>query len=232
MFDDLNKKEKIEDLFADTDKASSGQSPLKPAVFQPKQPSAFGEGVMGMDEQEASSSSKNKKIIVLAAIVLTSIVLVGGGIYAFSIFSDQAPASPAVTEEKNGDEAASAEDKNQPAEENGQAAENTEKNNQPASVPDGTEDNTAPAAPNNGDAPAAQKLDTDQDGIYDEEEESLGMDINNSDSDGDGLFDREEVRVYKTDPLQIDTDGDGFSDGEEVKNGYNPKGNGKLFQIK
>ena len=49
------------------------------------------------------------------------------------------------------------------------------------------------------------------------------------DTDGDGLFDREEVKVYATDPLKPDTDGDGFSDGDEVKGGYNPRGAGKLY---
>jgi hypothetical protein len=47
--------------------------------------------------------------------------------------------------------------------------------------------------------------DTDNDGLYDDEEEKYGTDINNSDSDGDG-----------------------YSDGDEVKNGYNPNGEGKL----
>jgi hypothetical protein len=35
------------------------------------------------------------------------------------------------------------------------------------------------------------------------------------DSDGDGLSDEEELK-QKTDPLHPDTDGDGFSDGAEV----------------
>lgn len=41
------------------------------------------------------------------------------------------------------------------------------------------------------------------------------------DSDQDGLTDEEE-RVFGTDPLNADTDGDGYSDGAEVKSGYNP----------
>lgn len=77
----------------------------------------------------------------------------------------------------------------------------------------------------------AAAVDTDQDGISDEEERSLGMDPNNIDSDGDGLFDREEIRVYGTGPLNPDTDGDGHADGIEVRNGFNPKGAGKLFEI-
>src|SRR3989339_212955 len=74
-------------------------------------------------------------------------------------------------------------------------------------------------------------LDTDQDGLTDEEELGLGLNINKNDSDDDGLFDREELRVYKTDPLNKDTDGDGYLDGAEVKNGFNPNGAGRLYDI-
>jgi hypothetical protein len=73
--------------------------------------------------------------------------------------------------------------------------------------------------------------DTDGDGLTDTEEKSLGTDITKADTDGDGLFDREEVKVYKTDPLKKDTDGDGIDDGTEVRNGYNPNGSGKLFDL-
>jgi len=79
-------------------------------------------------------------------------------------------------------------------------------------------------------APAV--IDSDQDGLTDAEEATLGTNPNNPDSDQDGLTDREEVKVYGTDPLKADTDGDGFKDGDEVKNGYNPKGAGKLMEIK
>lgn len=74
--------------------------------------------------------------------------------------------------------------------------------------------------------------DSDQDGLSDNEELKIGSDANLIDSDGDGLFDREEVVVYKTNPNNSDTDGDGFSDEEEVKKGYNPKGAGKLYEIR
>ena len=74
-------------------------------------------------------------------------------------------------------------------------------------------------------------LDTDNDGLSDQEEITLGTDINSVDTDNDGLFDREEVYVYKTDPTNEDTDGDGFLDGAEVRDGYNPNGSGKLYEI-
>lgn len=79
---------------------------------------------------------------------------------------------------------------------------------------------------------AAEPADSDLDGLTDAEEATFGTDPYNADTDQDGLTDREEVKVYKTDPLNSDTDGDGFKDGDEVKNGYNPKGAGKLLEIK
>lgn len=74
-------------------------------------------------------------------------------------------------------------------------------------------------------------IDSDGDGLTDDEETVLGTNPNNSDSDNDGLFDKEEVEIYHTDPLKVDTDGDGFSDGAEVRNGYNPNGSGKLLEL-
>lgn len=47
------------------------------------------------------------------------------------------------------------------------------------------------------------------------------------DSDNDGIINVEEESLG-TDPYNPDSDGDGYSDGEEVKNGYNPLGEGLL----
>ncbi len=60
-------------------------------------------------------------------------------------------------------------------------------------------------------------------------EEKMNFNIKQSkiDSDNDGLTDDEE-RIYGTDINNPDTDGDGYLDGQEVKNGYNPLGPGKL----
>lgn len=71
-------------------------------------------------------------------------------------------------------------------------------------------------------------LDSDGDGLTDEEEAGLGTDPFNPDSDADGLSDGEEVNTYGTDPLNGDTDGDGFSDGYEVANNSDPTDNTQL----
>ncbi|MDD5109938.1 MAG: hypothetical protein PHI63_01830 [Patescibacteria group bacterium] len=56
---------------------------------------------------------------------------------------------------------------------------------------------------------------------------SIGGGSASLDTDGDGLTDQQE-QMLGTDPNNPDTDGDGYSDGNEVKNGYNPLGSGKL----
>jgi hypothetical protein len=67
----------------------------------------------------------------------------------------------------------------------------------------------------------AYEQDSDDDGLTDEFELSIGSDLNNPDTDGDGLDDGEEIELG-ADPLVTDTDGDGFDDGEEVDDGTNP----------
>lgn len=77
----------------------------------------------------------------------------------------------------------------------------------------------------------APPMDSDLDGLTDEEESMYGTNINEVDTDLDGLTDRDEVKVFKTDPNNPDTDGDGYLDGAEVRSGYDPKGEGKLLEI-
>lgn len=76
-----------------------------------------------------------------------------------------------------------------------------------------------------------EQTDSDKDGLTDRRERELGTDPYKADTDGDGLSDGDEVLIWGTDPLNPDTDGDGYKDGDEVKNGYNPLGPGKLFNV-
>lgn len=73
-----------------------------------------------------------------------------------------------------------------------------------------------------------QPVDSDRDGLNDDQEKTLGTDPNNADTDGDGVSDYNEVMIYHTDPLNPDSDGDGWTDGEEIQNGFDPNGPGKL----
>ena len=99
-----------------------------------------------------------------------------------------------------------------------------------------------------------QRPDSDQDGLFDDDEENVyNTDPTDPDTDGDGaqdgeevfyttdplvpeddqtrpdtdedgLFDKDEVGVYGTDPNDPDTDGDGVRDGQEVEDGTDPLG--------
>ncbi len=97
----------------------------------------------------------------------------------------------------------------------------------PEAKPSGTTEQPAATPP----SAVARPKDSDQDGLTDEEEKKYGTDPTNPDTDGDGLTDYDEVVVFGTDPKNPDTDGDGYTDGDEVRNGYNPKGPGKLLDL-
>jgi hypothetical protein len=64
--------------------------------------------------------------------------------------------------------------------------------------------------------------DTDEDGLDDRLESSLGTDTASADTDADGLDDWSEVLRHETDPLDADTDGDSVLDGTEHRLGLQP----------
>ncbi|MBU1177593.1 right-handed parallel beta-helix repeat-containing protein [Patescibacteria group bacterium] len=83
-----------------------------------------------------------------------------------------------------------------------------------------------------GDDQADNNQDADNDTLPSDWETKYNLNPNDAsdataDGDSDGLNNLEEYK-YNTIPDNSDTDGDGFKDGEEVKNGYDPRGTGKL----
>lgn len=88
-----------------------------------------------------------------------------------------------------------------------------------------------PAKINNDQILFGEAVDTDKDGLDDVREKEIGSDRLSADTDKDGLSDGDEVIIWKTNPLNSDSDGDSYPDGTEVKNGYNPLGPGKLFNL-
>lgn len=72
--------------------------------------------------------------------------------------------------------------------------------------------------------------DSDNDGLTNDIEKSLGTNPLLADSDSDGLEDLEEVNTYRTNPILADSDGDGLSDGLEV-NGWSILVNGQQIQV-
>ncbi|MFZ5475168.1 MAG: thrombospondin type 3 repeat-containing protein, partial [Myxococcota bacterium] len=69
---------------------------------------------------------------------------------------------------------------------------------------------------------AVTDVDTDGDGLDNDDEMDLGTDPADADTDGDGLGDGEETDTWGTDPADADTDDDGLDDGTEVDGGTDP----------
>jgi hypothetical protein len=89
----------------------------------------------------------------------------------------------------------------------------------PAGAASGPVTVTADGQTSNG---VAFSLDSDGDGLTDEQEQALGTDPHNRDTDGDGLEDGAEVNTHHTNPLLADSDADGLNDGFEIANGFDP----------
>ena len=61
--------------------------------------------------------------------------------------------------------------------------------------------------------------DSDEDGLSDLYEKSLGSDPEDKDTDDDGLDDGEEMNTHSSSPLLVDTDGDGHDDKSDAFHG-------------
>ncbi len=175
----------------------------KPKVFQPK----VADNLPPQDEVNQSARKESKKFLYIFLGLLSVALLLIAGFFVFNFFADKS-IDQSITEQSLIDlqeEALEIETK-----------QNTATNNTEIIESDIID----------------QPLDTDQDGLTDAEEKIAGSSSSKVDTDGDGLFDREEVKVYLTDPNNPDSDGDGYLDGDEVRDGYNPKGQGKLYELK
>lgn len=207
-----------EDIFADTDKTADKitQAARAAQMSGPVGPPAPLTELPDDADQEKSGGGKRVLSLLIAVVVLAG--LGAGGYWAYGkFFSGQNQVIPQLN-------------LNQPATDN--TNEGADVNNPPSNG------NEQPAANENVNTnpPANENvnqviiLDSDKDGLTDDEERTYGTDLTEPDSDGDGLFDKEEIKIYKTNPLDPDTDNDGYLDGAEVKGGYNPSGQGKLLE--
>jgi len=197
-------KKSVEDIFSETDKNIGLE---KPELFKTKV-LASQESGDNYEERNVSRKENVKKIVIFAIMIgglLAGVLIIFWGLSKFSFV-------PMVQENEDRYNINENESNNQVI-----GGENNYENTKDTAEEFKSEEN--------------KPLDTDDDGLTDEEEKELGTDINNVDTDDDGLFDREEVKVYQTDPLNADTDGDGYLDGEEVKEGNDPKGEGKLLKL-
>ena len=208
-------KPELDDIFADEKEKTEGDEAAREIVNQEiiNQTQAAKQPEPTLDYDNTDVLGKVKKYLIIAAVGLL-IILLGGAVYFY-----RQPLRAGLQKYTG------LINSNKPTQPNPSSNQN---------VPTSTNSpivNPSQPVGNNNPPPSANKIDSDHDGLTDEEEKALGTNPNSFDTDNDGLFDREEVKVFKTNPLNPDTDGDGFKDGYEVKMKFNPRGPGKLDQM-
>ncbi|MDP2586831.1 MAG: hypothetical protein Q8P32_03605 [Candidatus Komeilibacteria bacterium] len=235
----------MEDIFAETDQAARPVSLNQNAQQQsgvantPVNP-VLPEPLMQLPDDLEDESGGNKKFFWVGLAVLIVILAVGGYFAYAKFFADPAvnlpqfninSLSPAEVNRQFQDDVINFGNNNANANDTVDNNQNQNSNdNQNVNdnlILPSPEDSADSNANSNQPEPA---MDSDKDGLSDQEENNLGTNPMEPDSDNDGLSDREEVKVYLTDPLNPDSDGDGYLDGAEVNSGYNPKGAGTLLE--
>jgi len=196
-----------------------------------EQQAALPEQMMNGVEDKKLSNGKKILIILISVVLVTALAALGYWLYGKLSTEDFAIDNLEVENTDNGEEAVKAppdDDVFVDVLEDGDDIEETVQDIEQGVGDDFEEGElVVPPLPQ---APVTL-VDTDGDGLTDEEELALGTNFQASDSDNDGLSDRDEVEVYQTDPLNQDSDGDGYLDGDEVENGYDPKGPGRLLEL-
>lgn len=217
-----------EDIFAEAEEATL--SPLNQnatKTYQPAMPTPAGplQPLTELpDDLESETSGGKKKFLAIGLAILVVAVIGTGAYFAYTKFLKKGIEIPQLNLNQ-----VSPDVLNEPPQEdiaNPNFNQNTDQ--QPAEEDQNINQESSAGQNSNANRPVI--MDSDKDGLTDDEERTYGTDINEPDSDGDGLFDKEEIKVYKTNPLDPDTDADGYIDGDEVKGGYNPNGPGKLLE--
>jgi len=239
MFNNLSKDNKqavspVDDIFAEIEKTpiTPTPSPISAAspnpVIETSQIGLSATENSGLaDSGETRHGGKLFKIIL----VLIVIVILGlGGYIVYTKFFQDPVINPPVNNQSNNIQAPTVPDDS--AYVSGTILATTTPDVSPLGPPEIIEEPTAGEINSSSTGTTTvivtPPLDTDSDGLTDNEETLAGTNINLVDTDKDGLSDYEEVRIYLTNPLNTDSDGDGYLDGAEVNSGYNPNGTGKL----
>lgn len=237
MFENLKKEEnKIDDIFAETDKAedsvSSKSSNLeeKPGVSSAGQPLMSKPDINDNQVEKKNtedfsdfSDKDDKKGKILKKFFVVIIILAIIGVIAYFVYSKILVPQTLNNNMENNDmedlidssdvdlppivDLIEEEEEEEPLTDIDQEQEESEKNERDA----------------------LKRIDSDGDGLSDYDEiYNYFTDIFSPDSDNDNLTDYEEVFVTNTDPLSPDSDGDGYLDGQEIMSCYNPLGDGDI----
>lgn len=215
----------VEDIFNQTGRTARAIGVVPGATSRPALPpsprvagTAGASGPLPPSPPSSSADFETKegirpKPFIIGGVVLLILALVILGIWFFFLRDTGAPPVDLDREEASGTVESSATDPDDEL----PPVLTSESTTEPEPTTDSEEPSSSP--------------DTDGDGLTDAEESALGTNPRTADTDGDQLFDKEERDVYGSDPLNPDSDGDGFIDGTEVRNGFNPVGSGRLFEV-
>ena len=229
MYNDLNSQQnshqQIDDIFAETDKPTSSANGIETHRVGL---TTANEGTPLVATEEPKAAKPLWLKIVPIVIIVSIVVLSGYLVYSkyfnqnsVPVIADKTPVKEAaVTNNANSNTSGVMTPSSVSSTTNEAASNPTYVSELP-----GLASTTPPDAAISSSSPI---IDTDNDGLTDEEEKVYGTNPAAIDTDNDGLSDYEEVKIYHTNPLLPDTDGDGHLDGVEVKNGYNPNGAGKM----
>jgi hypothetical protein len=253
MFNDSNNSsqggaKEIDDIFSDIDQPTTPQAPTPPvnpgfqgsvpvaptpqvnqASPQSPFPGSGKETFLRMEDNMPAAGERGTKALKIFLILLIVVAILSfAGYFVYTKFVQP---KAQVVSQINADEVSTPSDEEQALIEQNIKNQEQQASNIPSeATTTSLAEETPLSTPSSSEliVPEVVNVDTDGDGLNDQEETMLGTDITKVDSDGDELSDYEEVKTYLTNPLIVDTDGDTYSDGGEVKGGYNPNGTGKL----
>lgn len=257
MFNDSNNSsqggaKEIDDIFSDIDQPTTPQAPTPPvnsgfqgsvpaapiaqtnqALPQSPFPGSGKETFLRMEDNMPAAGERGTKALKIFLILLIVVAILSfAGYFVYTKFVQP---KAQVVSQINADEVSTPSDEEQALIEQNiknqeESASNIASETATTSVVEDAPllEEVLSTSSSESTVPEVVNVDTDGDGLNDQEETMLGTDVTKVDSDGDELSDYEEVKTYLTNPLIVDTDGDTYSDGGEVKGGYNPNGTGKL----
>lgn len=226
MFDEQSKPQggaaPVVDMFegAESGAAPKPRMPLTPpAPPAPQGPAIPPSGSNAPVAHDVGPRSSGFGIVKIFLVIMLVIVLIAAAGYAAWRIMSQEPAGdgPVKSVDNNAVVGEDDSEKTNDGEEKGREVK--------------TNDDEEPGQDVKEETRSTSLFDSDGDGLTNAEELEAGTLSSDPDTDDDGLGDREEVKVYGTDPRDEDTDGDTFLDGQEVASGYNPNGPGKLFNV-
>jgi len=242
MFENLNNQgaERVDDIFADSDKTEEGQSfsaaknniPFSkampnvdlPGIKQQVDQISSREKVELSDFDDDSKPHPGGKIIKKMLVVILVLAIIG--LLAYIVYAKILLPKALNTDNENLN-------KNVSLDLGPDAKINNNTNEEVASttnlIDENNLDGTGTTTSTEDTIDPLKKMDSDYDLVSDFDELYVyGTDPYNPDTDNDGLSDFDEVFIFGTDPLKADSDGDTYLDAAEISSGYNPLGSGKL----